>query len=233
MMAWFSAQAAVFDLDDTLLDWTGAQRQGLEVAFDAHLGHRPRDEVHAAFEKVLDENFAAVRRTGRWWYPRDRFGRLLEILDEPREDDALAQTFSATVERRLDLLPGAVEALDAARDHGLQVGLLTNGPVPFQRDKFDRLEIADRFDHIAISGETGHWKPAPEAFHGVFEALGVRPRDAVMVGDSPEHDLRPAAALGMRTVHIHPHEGCADADMCAPHPHAMLERLGQPDAPDR
>lgn len=53
---------------------------------------------------------------------------------------------------------------------------------------------------MVISGEAGVGKPSPEAFHLVLDALGVRPEQAVMVGDSRERDVKGALAVGVRPV---------------------------------
>ena len=42
-------------------------------------------------------------------------------------------------------------------------------------------------------------KPSPAIFAAACAALGAEPKDAAMVGDDLDSDLRPAAVLGMRT----------------------------------
>ena len=43
-------------------------------------------------------------------------------------------------------------------------------------------------------------KPDPAIFVYAAAALGVRPSDAMMVGDSVDRDMRPAKSLGMTTA---------------------------------
>ncbi|MGN6558630.1 MAG: HAD family hydrolase, partial [Solirubrobacterales bacterium] len=50
------------------------------------------------------------------------------------------------------------------------------------------------------SDETGHYKPAPQSFEAALSSLGVRPEEAIHVGDLRRTDVAGAAALGMRTV---------------------------------
>ncbi len=53
---------------------------------------------------------------------------------------------------------------------------------------------------IADSGRLGLYKPDPRIFAFSLARLGVRPHEAVMVGDSLNKDCVPARALGMATV---------------------------------
>ncbi len=207
-------RAFVFDLDDTLINWRSAERAAFETTVTAHLAPEGVDLERADhhYQRVLHENFAAFRLTGRWWYARDRLERLLQLLglDGKLDTGSLETTFRSTVERNVDLLPGAEELLQQVRAAGHRVALLTNGPAPFQREKFSRLGIDEHFDYVAISGETGHWKPEPAAFHDVLARLGLAPHAAAMVGDSFHFDIAPASELGFQTVWMDTHGEAAD-----------------------
>jgi HAD superfamily hydrolase (TIGR01549 family) len=58
------------------------------------------------------------------------------------------------------------------------------------------------FDYLAFSYETGLLKPDPRLFHLVLENLGVKPQEAVMVGDNLHDDVQAALAIGMQAVLI-------------------------------
>ncbi len=209
-----AARAFVFDLDDTLINWRAAERGAFEHTVMTHLEPEgvglARADAH--YQRVLYENFAAFRSTGRWWYARDRLHRLLQLLglDDRLETEPLESTFRAAVDRRLDFLNGAEELLYTVRAAGYKVALLTNGPAPFQREKFSRLGIDHHFDYVGISGETGHWKPGPAAFQDVLDNLKLPAAAAAMVGDSVHFDIAPAHALGLQTVWVDAHGGGAD-----------------------
>ena len=48
-----------------------------------------------------------------------------------------------------------------------------------------------------ISEEHGWRKPHPRIFTDTLAALGVEPREALFVGDSPHDDIRGASGVGM------------------------------------
>lgn len=60
--------------------------------------------------------------------------------------------------------------------------------------------FSDLIDTIADSGRLGIYKPDPAIFAAALEQLGVRARQAAMVGDSLGKDCEPARRLGMRTI---------------------------------
>ncbi|GJG86185.1 hypothetical protein tb265_13660 [Gemmatimonadetes bacterium T265] len=79
----------------------------------------------------------------------------------------------------------------------------------------DELGLLDLFDAIADSAVVGHAKPDPELFRTALRALDTPPANAMMVGDNPFADVRPAAALGMRTCWLAPLQRPAP-DGCTP-----------------
>ncbi len=96
-----------------------------------------------------------------------------------------------------DTLP----VLRALRAAGVDVALVSN--IGFDlRPMAAALGLADLVDAYALSYEVGACKPAPEIFRAALDGLGVAPRDAVMVGDTPAD--AGAAALGCRCLILPP-----------------------------
>jgi putative hydrolase of the HAD superfamily len=62
------------------------------------------------------------------------------------------------------------------------------------------LGLRPLFSALADSTLIGVAKPDPAVFTAALAELGVEPAAAWMVGDNPDADIRPAAALGMRTI---------------------------------
>jgi HAD superfamily hydrolase (TIGR01458 family) len=64
-------------------------------------------------------------------------------------------------------------------------------------------------EYAASTTATVIGKPSPEIYRTACELLGVPPAAAMMVGDDPESDLAPAAAIGMRTCLVRTGKGAA------------------------
>ncbi len=95
------------------------------------------------------------------------------------------------------LYDDALPALAALRAHGLLIGLISNG----QRD-LEEFAAHHALDVDVAVGSKGHGfvKPHRSIFESALAALGVRPTEAAMVGDSPSDDIAGARALGIRAI---------------------------------
>jgi putative hydrolase of the HAD superfamily len=92
--------------------------------------------------------------------------------------------------------------LDALRDRGLKLGLVSNAFDPgwlLRRDLADQ-GLADRLDVAVFSSEVGRRKPDPLIFERALAELGVSPERALFVGDTLAADVAGARTLGMTTV---------------------------------
>ena len=124
-------------------------------------------------------------------------------LEEREFEVALAAKLGVADDGLIDKLfaglgaePLMVEAVAAARRQGIRCGLLSNS----WGHRYDRSRWEELFDATVISGEVGMRKPDPEIYALAAERLGLPPDEIVFVDDI-QHNLPPAEAIGMATVH--------------------------------
>ncbi|MEU5591629.1 HAD-IA family hydrolase [Streptomyces sp. NPDC020298] len=98
--------------------------------------------------------------------------------------------------------PDAAKVLGTLRERGIGVGVVSNIGWDL-RPVFRAHGLDEYVDAYVLSYEHGVQKPDPRLFATACAALGVEPRDALMVGDSRPADGG-AAALGCR-VHFVDH----------------------------
>ena len=82
---------------------------------------------------------------------------------------------------------------------GYKVGLISNSHrclASFQQ----HFELHGLITAAVSSSEHGFLKPHPSIFEAALRLVGVRPEEAVMVGDSLTHDIEGARRVGMRGV---------------------------------
>ncbi|RZS41149.1 HAD superfamily hydrolase (TIGR01493 family) [Herbihabitans rhizosphaerae] len=96
--------------------------------------------------------------------------------------------------------PDTVSALRAVRDAGLPVAVVSNIAWDI-RPTFELHGAADLVDEYVLSFEEGAVKPDPRLFTIACERIGIRPADALMIGDSEEADGG-AVAVGSRFEHV-------------------------------
>ncbi len=204
--------AILLDLDDTILDFDGS----VEAAWHA--------VCEAAAEEVAELDaaalFAAIARTRAWYWSdpeRHRQGRAdlraasrrivqhaLNTLgyDLPDMARTIADTYRDFRTHAIRPFPGAVEALERIRRHGIRLALVTNGSAADQRAKIERFDLAHYFDHILIEGEFGCGKPDSRVYVAVLEALQAQPQTAWFVGDHLEWDVAAPQRLGLYAVWV-------------------------------
>ncbi|TDQ04661.1 HAD family hydrolase [Labedaea rhizosphaerae] len=80
--------------------------------------------------------------------------------------------------------PDTIEALTRIRSYGLPVAVISN--IAWDIDEALRLGGAhDLVDSIILSYVEGVQKPDPRIFELACERVGIKPTDALMIGDSP------------------------------------------------
>lgn len=107
------------------------------------------------------------------------------------------------------LKPEMVEALRRVKAAGLRTGCITNNfegldPVRSERQaKGDAViaEVFALFDHVIESSKAGVRKPEPRIYEMMLEALAL-PASACIFLDDLGVNLKPARAMGMRTIRV-------------------------------
>ena len=95
----------------------------------------------------------------------------------------------------------ALETLEVLKEHGYHLGIIAN-QVAGTAQRFESWGLLKYFDVVAASAELKVAKPDKLIFKKALKLAECQPHNAVMVGDRLDNDIRPAKALGMRTVWI-------------------------------
>ncbi|MCZ7416346.1 MULTISPECIES: HAD family hydrolase [unclassified Streptomyces] len=198
-------RAILWDVDDTLFDYTGADRAGAlrHLAEEGLLGAYPTPE--AALERwreVMEEQFALFL-AGELEFHEHRRGRARGFLGNAglsdAEADAWFNRYVVHYEAAWCLFPDVLPALDALRD-GYRHGVLSNSSTRNQDRKLRRLGIRDRFEVLVCADDIGCAKPDPGAFRAACAALGLPPHEVVYVGDQLTTDALGALDAGLAGV---------------------------------
>lgn len=178
-----SIACVLFDHDDTLLPTFALRARVLREAARAVLG---RD---------LDaEAFLAASH-----------GRNLEQMsgDLTGGDAAKAAALVAAYRERyyvenrrgLEPYPGIRELLADLSERGVRLGVVTSKLGSGSRDELTRTGLIGFFGHHVGAEDVRETKPAPEPLERAMRALGARPGETLMVGDTAA-DILGARAAG-------------------------------------
>ncbi|MEW5827015.1 MAG: HAD family hydrolase [Candidatus Bipolaricaulota bacterium] len=102
------------------------------------------------------------------------------------------------------LLEGVVELLSNLRGAGYGLGLLTNGLSDVQWEKIRALRVDVLVDQVSVAGDTGVYKPDPQAFRDLLSRLDAAAETSLFVGDSYEADVVGAIDCGMAAAWVRP-----------------------------
>lgn len=199
-------RAVVWDVDDTLFDYTTADRQGMR----AHLlaegllsGYPSVEEALLRWREITELQWARFA-AGEVDFDTQRRDRTRVFLGRDLTDteaDDWFRRYLAHYEAAWSLFPDVLPALDAlAVSH--RHAVLSNSSLHVQDRKLRVLGVHDRFEAVLCAAELGVSKPEPGAFLAACEALALPPEQVAYVGDHPEIDGRGAAEAGLLSVWI-------------------------------
>ncbi|MBL1108195.1 HAD family hydrolase [Streptomyces sp. 5-8] len=199
-------RAVVWDVDDTLFDYTTADREGMRahLAVEGLLaGYATPEEALLRWREITDRQWAryAAGECSFRDQRRDRVRVFLGTALADTECDAWFQRYIGHYEAAWSLFPDVLPALDALAA-GHRHAVLSNSSITVQEHKLRTLGILDRFEAVLCAAELGVSKPDAGAFLAACEALGLPPHEVAYVGDHPEIDGRGAAEAGLLSVWI-------------------------------
>ncbi|WP_314219020.1 HAD family hydrolase [Streptomyces zaehneri] len=201
-----SILAVVWDVDDTLFDYSTADREGMRsyLAAEGLLDRFGTAEAGLArWREVTEEHWARFSAGGITFEDqrRDRVRAFLGREMADTEADDWLQRYHAHYEAAWSLFPDVLPVLDdLATSH--RHAVLSNSSIHVQDHKLRTLGVHDRFEVILCAAELGVSKPEAGAFLAACEALSLAPHQVAYVGDHPEIDGRGAADAGLLSVWI-------------------------------
>ena len=205
-------EAVLIDMGGVILDMRSSN--GVP---SGQLDHRGRQALLRRLGGGLEAQdlerivFEPWRLEYRQRYRRGREADLAPYLSELRRrggsrlsDMELLEVWFAPYGESLRAMPGAVDAVEALRQRGLKVAVVSNVPLPgelyrvvLEREGFDGLVNTFRFSY-----DSGHRKPSPFMLRSALGELGVTRAAAVMVGDRQQSDVAAGRAAGVGTIWI-------------------------------
>ena len=203
-------RAVLFDLDDTLL---GNSNEAFLPPYFQALQRRAASLMPP--DEFLAQLLASIQYTILHPDPQRTndevfWEHFLAALDvDPRRLRALIDDFYArdfpTLQRYTRRLPEARRVVQTAFDCGFIVVIATNPLYPRQaiEQRLAWADIADFPYALVTTAENMHaCKPQPAYYREIAQRIGQPPQACLMVGDDLANDIRPAAAVGMRTFWI-------------------------------
>ncbi|MFF4900682.1 HAD family hydrolase [Streptomyces sp. NPDC001068] len=202
-------RAVAWDVDDTLFDYTSADRDGMRAHLEAEGLLTGREGAEAAlvrWREITDAQWARFS-AGEVSFEGQRLDRVRVFLGRALTDDeadAWFRRYRVHYEAAWTLFPDVLPALDVLAA-GYRHAVLSNSSLHVQDHKLRALGVHDRFEVILCAAELGVSKPDAGAFRAACQALDLAPHQVAYVGDHPEIDGRGAADAGLLSVWLDRH----------------------------
>lgn len=182
-------QAAIFDMDGTLLESMGVWKD-ITAQFLARRSIDLTDEDVRKFrDMTLEESLPLIIKTHN-------------LPDSIEEVFAEFNTLAAEAYRHtIPMKPGAKEYLQKLHASGIKIAIATSGYDTLCRAALTRLGVIDCISAIALSSEVGVNKSNPDVYLLAAERLGTAPQDC-MVFEDILIGIQGAKKAGMQTTAV-------------------------------
>src|SRR5688572_3657991 len=211
-------RAVTYDCWGTLLkdrDWEGAmatRQSALRRFLDLS-----EEEARALLEEAWarhDDAWKQVETFG----PGRMAAYCLEnrgIFDDDKINELTKEFEEASIELGVDPVDGAAETLVALREANIRTALVCDTgftPGRVVRHLLEETGLAQHIEVFCFSDEVGVPKPGAEIFEKALAELGVRPPEAVHIGDLRRTDIAGAHDMGMHAIRFRGvHDDASDA----------------------
>ncbi|MBL1286218.1 HAD family hydrolase [Streptomyces sp. NPDC057067] len=197
-------RAVLWDIDDTIFDYSGADRAGMHQHLESEGlpdGYDSLDHALDVWKAVTDVQWArfAAGETDFQGQRRERVRTFLGRWLSDAEADAWFGRHATHYEAAWALFPDTVPVLDRLAG-GYRHAVLSNSSIHNQDRKLRALGVRDRFEAVVCAVELGVSKPEAGAFHAACEVLELAPHEVAYVGNEPDIDAGGAVAAGLMGI---------------------------------
>ena len=191
-------KAVLFDFDETLQDRT--------MAFEKYMDTFFADFCPQITDAEVQKRKEDMRITGKGGYVNrvEWYAMLIDMWnwENAPSADVLAMHYDTKFGDHNVIFDNSPKLLQALKDKGYIVGVITNGPSILQNHKMDTSGLRPYCDIVVVSGDVGVHKPDPALFAYTADKLNLKCEECVYVGDHPVNDIQGALAAGMKAIRM-------------------------------
>ena len=195
-----SYSIALFDADNTLLDFSRSERDALSECLIAR-GIEPTDQILSRYAEINDLHWKRLEQglTTRAQLKTDRFSDLFGELGMDLDPTKMADDYIVALSAKSYCMEGAEELISRLAGR-CRLFIITNGNASVQNARWNKTSMAPFFEGVFISEEMGVSKPDKLFFDRVSAAVpDFDPRHALVIGDSLSSDIQGGVNAGIDT----------------------------------
>lgn len=194
----------LFDLDNTLLDFSLAERLCVKEVFKAN--NLPYDDAAANLYSEVNDGYWKAYERGEIKAQDiyvNRFITFGERIGVKVDGEKLFAGYTSLLSKCCVKKPCCDEILEYCKENGYDVSVVTNGIAYNQRNRIKLSGIINYISHIFISEELGAQKPEKAFFDRALDILEEKDKSKILViGDSVTSDIAGAINAGIDSCFI-------------------------------
>jgi 2-haloacid dehalogenase len=198
-------QTLLFDIDNTLLDFSAAEKVALHRLFEGQ-NFPLTPEVKARYKTINQGLWTAFEegKIDRDEVMNTRFSILFKEYGLEVDGVLLEKTYHSYLKEGHQLINGALELIkDLQNQYDLYI--VTNGDSETQYKRLHDSGLYPLFKDIFVSEDTGYQKPMKEYFDYVFERIpNLSVENTLIIGDSLSADIKGGQIAGIDTCWFNP-----------------------------
>jgi HAD superfamily hydrolase (TIGR01509 family) len=180
-------RGVLLDMDGTLIDSNDAHARAWQRAFADHGEPVPYDEIRQRIGMGGDNLIPAL------------LGIEKESALGSRINERRTEIFRGEFLPHLRAFPGVRPLLERMRAAGLRLVVATSSPEAELEPLVDIAGIRDLLEERTSADDAESSKPNPDIVQAALDRLGLRPDEAVMLGDTP-YDIAAAGRAGLGVI---------------------------------
>ena len=190
-------KAIIFDLDNTLIDFTRMKKEATEAAIEAMIDAGLKIEKKKALRMInrLYEKYGIEYQKV--------FDKLLWKIVGKVDKKILAAgvvAYRRVKEGYVEPYPNVIPTLIELIRRGYKLGIISDAPAFQAWSRLAGMKLMHFFDFVIAFEETKRRKPNQLPFKLAVKKLKLKPNEIMMVGDDPRRDIAGAKKIGMVTV---------------------------------
>ena len=181
-------QAAIFDIDGTLLDSVDQHAEAWRIVFEQHGKNIPFPDIRSQIGKGGDQLLPV-------FFSEEEIEEYGEKMETER-----GKLFKKNFLSNVKPFPGVCPLFERMKRDGLRLALASSAKKDELKHYAKLLEIDDLIELGTSSDDAEKSKPHPDIFQAAMKKLGDVPAEAALViGDTP-YDAEAAGKIGLKTV---------------------------------
>lgn len=189
-------KAIIFDLDNTIVDFIARKEGAINAAISALLDAG----LQTTFEKAKNEIYKIY--SGYNMEDPLIFQKFLKKYGKEDDVKLLAKALYAYRKANFSVnyvFPQAKKTLLELSKLGIKIGILTDAPKQKAWNRLVENGLEDFFSFVITIDDTKATKLTDVPFNFAKQHLGLKPEEVLLIGDSPERDIKQGKKAGFKT----------------------------------